>query len=110
MLGKNYFRKFVTLTTTITVWCVYSMVALAVPNESAGEITVSGQVTVNGQTMSISGDGSLHEEIPSEDGHTTVDISVDGSQSSTSVQSHSTSSGSSSINISTHSRSEGGSD
>jgi hypothetical protein len=50
MLGKNYFRKFVTLTTTITVWCVYSMVALAVPNESAGEITVSGQVTVNGQT------------------------------------------------------------
>lgn len=49
MLGKNYFRKFVTLTTAITVWCVYSMVAMAVPNESAGEITVSGQVTVNGQ-------------------------------------------------------------
>jgi len=50
MLGKNYFRKFVTLTTAITVWSVYSMVVLAVPNESAGEITVSGQVTVNGQT------------------------------------------------------------
>ncbi|MEP6848233.1 MAG: hypothetical protein ABI999_05205 [Acidobacteriota bacterium] len=50
MLGKNYFRKFVTLTTAITVWSVYSMVALAVPNESAGEITVSGQVTVNGQS------------------------------------------------------------
>ena len=49
MLGKNYFRKFVTLTTAITVWTVYSMVALAVPNESAGEITVSGQVSVNGQ-------------------------------------------------------------
>jgi hypothetical protein len=49
MLGKNYFRRFVTLTTLVTVWCVYSMVALAVPTESAGEITISGQVTVNGQ-------------------------------------------------------------
>jgi hypothetical protein len=49
MLGKNYFRRFVTLTTAVTVWCVYSMVALAMPNDPAGEITVSGQVTVNGQ-------------------------------------------------------------
>lgn len=49
MLGKNYFRRFVTLTMAVTVWSVYSMVALALPTGSAGEITVSGQVTVNGQ-------------------------------------------------------------
>ncbi|MGH9819894.1 MAG: hypothetical protein ACRD43_06965 [Pyrinomonadaceae bacterium] len=49
MLGKNYFRRFVTLTTLVTVWCVYSMVALAAPTTASGEITVSGQVTVNGQ-------------------------------------------------------------
>jgi hypothetical protein len=50
MLGKNYLRKAVTLATTITVWSVYSMVALAVPpKDLAGEITVTGQVTVNGQ-------------------------------------------------------------
>lgn len=49
MLGKNYFRRFVTLTTAVTVWSVYSMVALALPSGSAAEITVSGQVTVNGQ-------------------------------------------------------------
>jgi hypothetical protein len=50
MLGKNYLRKVVTLATTITVWSVYSMVALAVPpKDLAGEITVTGSVTVNGQ-------------------------------------------------------------
>jgi hypothetical protein len=50
MLGKNNFRKLVTLTTAITVWTVYSMVALAVPPRAlVGEITVTGQVTVNGQ-------------------------------------------------------------
>ena len=50
MLGKNTIRKFVTLTTVAAVWCVYSMVAFALPVDSAGEITVTGQVTVNGQT------------------------------------------------------------
>jgi hypothetical protein len=50
MLGKNNFRKLVTLTTAFTVWTVYSMVALAVPPRAlVGEITVTGQVTVNGQ-------------------------------------------------------------
>lgn len=50
MLGKNYLRKFITLTTLAAVWSVYSMVALAAPLDTAGEITVTGQVTVNGQT------------------------------------------------------------
>ena len=49
MLGKNTFRKFVTLITVAAVWSVYSMVAFAMPVDQAGEITVSGQVTVNGQ-------------------------------------------------------------
>ena len=48
MLGKNIFRKLVTLTTLATVWCVYSMVALAAGGDTA-EISVTGQVTVNGQ-------------------------------------------------------------
>jgi len=50
MLGKNTFRKFVTLFTVGAVWTVYSMVAFALPVDNAGEITVTGQVTVNGQT------------------------------------------------------------
>jgi hypothetical protein len=50
MLGKNTFRKFVTLITVAAIWCVYSTVAFAVPIDTAGEITVTGQVTVNGQT------------------------------------------------------------
>lgn len=49
MLGKNIFRKFVTLTTVGAVWCVYSMVAFALAVDQKGEITVTGQVTVNGQ-------------------------------------------------------------
>jgi hypothetical protein len=49
MLGKNSFRKFITLTTLVAVWTVYSMVALAAPTGSTAEITVTGQVTVNGQ-------------------------------------------------------------
>lgn len=49
MLGKNTFRKFVTLITVAAVWSVYSMVAFALPIDQTGEITVSGQVTVNGQ-------------------------------------------------------------
>ena len=49
MLGKNRFRKFVTLITVAAIWCVYSTVAFALPIDAAGEITVTGQVTVNGQ-------------------------------------------------------------
>ena len=48
MLGKNIIRKSVTLTTLVAVWCVYSMVAFAMPKDT-GVITVTGQVTVNGQ-------------------------------------------------------------
>ena len=48
MLGKTIFRKSVTVFTAAAVWCVYSMVAFALPGDS-GDITVTGQVTVNGQ-------------------------------------------------------------
>lgn len=50
MLGKNYFRKIITSFTAVSILCVYSMVALAVPNDVTAEISVTGQVTVNGQT------------------------------------------------------------
>lgn len=49
MLGNNSFRKFITLTTLVAVWTVYSMVALAAPTGATAEISVTGQVTVNGQ-------------------------------------------------------------
>jgi len=49
MLGKNSFRKIITLTNLVAVLTVYSMVALAAPNGSTAEISVTGQVTVNGQ-------------------------------------------------------------
>src|SRR5215467_10565479 len=49
MLGRNSFRKFITLTTLVAVWTVYSMVALAATPGSTAEIMVTGQVTVNGQ-------------------------------------------------------------
>jgi len=48
MLGKNIIRKSFTLSTLVAVWCVYSMVAFALPKDT-GDITVTGQVTVNGQ-------------------------------------------------------------
>lgn len=50
MLGKNRFRKFITVTTLIAVWTVYSMVTLAAAPGSTAEISVTGQVVVNGQT------------------------------------------------------------
>jgi hypothetical protein len=51
MLGKNnIIHKTTSLVLAITVWCVYSMVALAAPKDIKGEITVSGSVTVNGQS------------------------------------------------------------
>jgi hypothetical protein len=49
MLGKNCFRKIITSLTAFAILCVYSMVALAVPRDVTAEITVTGQVTVNGQ-------------------------------------------------------------
>lgn len=50
MFGKNLIRKSITLLTTIAVWSVFSMVAIAAPaDDTMGEITVTGQVTVNGQ-------------------------------------------------------------
>ncbi len=49
MLRKNIVHKLVTLGTLTAVWCVFSMVALAVPTEPSGVITVTGQVTVDGQ-------------------------------------------------------------
>ena len=50
MLGKNSFRKIITLTNLVAVLTVYSMVSLAAPTGSTAEISVTGQVTVNGQT------------------------------------------------------------
>ena len=49
MLGRNIFRRLVTLTTLAAVWTVYSMVALAAPVDVTGEVSVTGHVTVNGQ-------------------------------------------------------------
>jgi hypothetical protein len=49
MLGKNILRKTVTSATLVAVWCVYSMVAFAMPKDFAGDIKVTGQVMVNGQ-------------------------------------------------------------
>ncbi len=51
MLDKNMIRKTTSLILTITVWCVYSMVAIAAPKDMKGEITVAGSVTVNGQAV-----------------------------------------------------------
>lgn len=51
MLGKNLIRKSITLLTAVAVWSVFSMVALAAPNDVMGEITVTGQVSVNGQSV-----------------------------------------------------------
>jgi hypothetical protein len=49
MLGTYRFRKVITSFTAVAVLCVYSMVALAAPNDLTGIITVTGDVTVNGQ-------------------------------------------------------------
>ncbi len=49
MLGKNILRKSFASATMVAVWCVYSMVAFALPKDLAGEIKVTGQVMVNGQ-------------------------------------------------------------
>ena len=49
MLGNKCIRKVITSCTAVAMLCVYSMVALAVPQNVTAEISVTGQVTVNGQ-------------------------------------------------------------
>jgi len=49
MFDKNILRRTVTLSVVAAVWCVYSMVAFAMPIDTAGEIAVTGQATINGQ-------------------------------------------------------------
>ncbi len=51
MLSKNIIRKSITSILAVAVWSVFSMVALAAPDDAMGEITVNGQVTVNGQNV-----------------------------------------------------------
>src|SRR4051812_2533453 len=50
MLGKTLIRRSVTSVTLVAVWCVYSMVAYAMPQDVTGSISVNGQVSVNGQS------------------------------------------------------------
>lgn len=52
MLGKNWTRKSLAIITTLAVWSVFSMVAFAQSNSTA-EISVTGQVTVNGNPMTV---------------------------------------------------------
>ncbi len=49
MLVKNLIRKSATFLTAIAVWSAFSLIAIAAPVETMGEINVNGQVTVNGQ-------------------------------------------------------------
>lgn len=51
MLKKMLIRKSITLMTLVAVWCVFSMTAIAAPDDVMGEITVSGQVSVDGQAV-----------------------------------------------------------
>lgn len=53
MLGKNWTRKSLALLTTLAVWTVTSMVAFAAPKDAAAEISVTGQVTVNGNPVTV---------------------------------------------------------
>jgi hypothetical protein len=49
MLGKQLVHKSTSLFLATAILCVYSMVALAAPQQSSAEITVTGSVMVNGQ-------------------------------------------------------------
>jgi hypothetical protein len=49
MLGKTIIKRSVTSVTLVAIWCVYSMVAYAIPQDVTGSLSTSGQVTVNGQ-------------------------------------------------------------
>lgn len=49
MFGKNIIRKSITSFIVAAVWSVFSMAALAAPDDVMGELTVNGQVSINGQ-------------------------------------------------------------
>ena len=52
MTSKTWSRKFVAVVAAVAVLSVYSMVVLATPGAKAsGVLSVSGQVTVNGQRV-----------------------------------------------------------
>ncbi len=53
MLGKNWTRKSLAILTTIAIWSVYTMVAVAAPKDLTAEISVTGQVTVNGNPTTV---------------------------------------------------------
>lgn len=53
MLGKNWTRKSLAILTTFAVWSVFTMVASAAPKDVSAELSVSGQVTVNGNAMTV---------------------------------------------------------
>jgi hypothetical protein len=53
MLGKNWTRKSLAILTTFAVWCVFTMVASAAPKDLSAEISVTGQVTVNGNPTTV---------------------------------------------------------
>ncbi len=53
MLGKNWTRKSLAIITTLAVWLTFSMVALAASKDSTAEISVTGQVTVNGNPITV---------------------------------------------------------
>ena len=53
MLGKNWTRKSLAILTTFAIWSVYSMVAFAAPKDLTAEISVTGQVTVNGNPATV---------------------------------------------------------
>lgn len=54
MNNKTWSRKFVAITVAAAVLSVYSMLTLATPGARSGELSVNGNVTVNGQ-QAISG-------------------------------------------------------
>lgn len=53
MLGKNWTRKSLAILTTIAIWSVYTMVAVAAPKDLTAELSVTGQVTVNGNPTTV---------------------------------------------------------
>ena len=56
MTSKTWSRKSMAALVAIAVWSVYSMVVLAAPGAKASaELSVSGNVTVNGEKMSSGG-------------------------------------------------------
>lgn len=75
MLGKNILRKTVTSATLVAVWCVYSMVAFALPKDFAGEIKVSGQVLVNG-SAAVSNSTVMSGAVVTTGDNSTAEISL----------------------------------